>query len=164
MSRSKRFIYGKWYQYIPSKGIHCFDRLSIIWKSDLSDRIKRIFFQQRPPSFHFSNHPNKMNKRYKTLMEKQGWRVALLWTPSHKHGSIGRPTRTYRQNLCTDTGYSLEELPEEIDDSIEWQERVREIHASSATWWWYIYIYIYIYIYACLCMCMLMYIYIYIYI
>ena len=66
----------------------------------------------------------------------------LLWTPSHGRASVGRPTRTYLQQLCTDTWCSLEDLPGAID---EWWEIVREIRASSATWL-YIYIYIYIYI------------------
>ena len=28
----------------------------------------------------------------------------------------GRPARTYLQQLCTDTGYSPEDLPEAMDD------------------------------------------------
>ena len=64
------------------------------------------------------------------------------------------PARTYIQQLCADTGCSLEDLPEAMDDRERWQERVREIRADGTTWWWwYIYIhththiYIYIYIY-----------------
>ena len=56
----------------------------------------------------------------------------LLWTPSH-----GRPARTYIQQLCTDTGYSLEDHSGVMDDRDGWWERVREIHAGSATWWWW---------------------------
>ena len=42
---------------------------------------------------------------------------------------------TYLQQLCTDTGCCLEAM----DDRDEWQERVREIHASSMTsWWWWV--------------------------
>ena len=37
------------------------------------------------------------------------------------------------QILSTDTGYSLENLPEAIDDKDEWQERVWEIYASRMT-------------------------------
>ena len=66
----------------------------------------------------------------------------LLWALSHRHASVGRP-RTYLQQLCTDTGCSLEDLPEVIEDRDEWQERerVREICAWSTTWWqWWRYI------------------------
>ena len=44
----------------------------------------------------------------------------LLWTPSHGRASIGRPARTYLQQLCMDTGCSLEDLLEAIDDRDEW--------------------------------------------
>ena len=72
----------------------------------------------------------------------------LLGTPSHGRAKAGWPARTYIQQLCTDTGCSLEDLLGAMDDRDKWQERVSEIHAGSATWWWgYIYIYIYIYIY-----------------
>ena len=67
----------------------------------------------------------------------------LLWTPSHWWAKAGWPARTYIQQLCADTGCSLEDLPRAIDHRNGWQERVRETHAGSVTWW-YIYIYIYI--------------------
>ena len=40
----------------------------------------------------------------------------LLWTPSHGLARVGRPTRTYLQRLCTDTGSNLEDLQETMDD------------------------------------------------
>ena len=39
--RKPRLIYGKQHQYVTSEDI---DRLSVIWTSDLSDKIKRNFF------------------------------------------------------------------------------------------------------------------------
>ena len=36
--------------------------------------------------------------------------------------------------LCTNTGCSLEDLPKAMDDWDEWQERVRELRASSTAW------------------------------
>ena len=59
----------------------------------------------------------------------------LLWTPSHGWAKAGRPARTYIQQLCADTGCSLEDLPEAMDGSEGWRERVREIHADGTTWW-----------------------------
>ena len=35
----------------------------------------------------------------------------LLWTPSYGRPKVGRPGRTYTQQLCADTGCSLEDLP-----------------------------------------------------
>ena len=39
--------------------------------------------------------------------------VIIPWTPSHGQANIGRPARTYQQQLSTDTGCSLENLPED---------------------------------------------------
>ena len=61
----------------------------------------------------------------------------LLWTPAHGRAKVGPPARTYIQQLRADTGCSLEDLPRAIDEWGGWQERVREIHASSAAWWWW---------------------------
>ena len=73
-------------------------------------------------------------------------RDILLWTPTHGHAKAGWPARTYIQQLCEDTGCCPEDLPRAMNDREEWRERVRDIHATSATWWWwwwYIYTYIY---------------------
>ena len=61
----------------------------------------------------------------------------LLWTPSHGQAKAGWTARTYIQQLCANTGYSLEDLLGAIDDRDRWWERVREICAGSATWWWW---------------------------
>ena len=68
----------------------------------------------------------------------------LLWAPSHRRAKVGRPARTYTQKICTDTRCSLEDLLRAMDDRDVWHKWVREVHASSMTWWW-LYIYIYIY-------------------
>ena len=57
----------------------------------------------------------------------------LLWTPSHGRAKAGRQARTYIQQLHADTGCSLEDLLEAIDDRVGWRERVREIRADSTT-------------------------------
>ena len=61
----------------------------------------------------------------------------LLWTPSHGWTKARRPTRNYRQQLCADTVYSLEDLPGAMDDREGWRERFSEIRAGSVTWWWW---------------------------
>ena len=57
----------------------------------------------------------------------------LLCTPSHGRAKAGRPARTYIQQVCEDTGYSPEDLPEAMNDRERWRERVREIRADSMT-------------------------------
>ena len=61
----------------------------------------------------------------------------LLRTPSHGRAKVGRPARTYTEQLCADTGCSPEDLPEAMDDREGWRERVRDIRADGATWWWW---------------------------
>ena len=55
----------------------------------------------------------------------------LLWTPSHRYTSVGQPNRSYLKQLCTDTGFSLEVLPEVLNDRNEWQQRIREISTDD---------------------------------
>ena len=54
----------------------------------------------------------------------------LLWTPSHGRAKVGRPARTYIQQLCADTGFSLEDLPGAMDDRYGWREKVWDIHVA----------------------------------
>ena len=61
----------------------------------------------------------------------------LLWTPSHGREKVGRPARTYIQQLCEDMGCSPENLPEAMNDREKWRERVRDIRAGGMiSWWW----------------------------
>ena len=62
-------------------------------------------------------------------------RDILLWTPSHVRVKIGRPALIYTRQLCADTGCGSEDLPESMDDTEGWIERVRDIRADGATWW-----------------------------
>ena len=61
----------------------------------------------------------------------------LLWTPTYWCAKVGRPARTYIQQLCEDTGCNPEDLPEAMNDREKWRERVRDIRAGGATWWWW---------------------------
>ena len=75
-----------------------------------------------------------------TLLEKWGraYSDVFLWTLSHGRASVGKLAKTYLQQLCPDTGCSIEDLPKAMDDGDMWQERVREIRASySPRWWWW---------------------------
>ena len=164
------------------------DRVSVIWRSGLTDKIKCSFFQaavvlillygcttwiltKRMEKKLDSNYTrmlqtiwNKSCRQHLTKQQLYGhlppimetiqvrrtkhvrhcWRSkdelisdTLLWTPSHGQAKAGQPARTYIQQLCADTGYSLEDLPGAMDDRDGWRERVREIYAGSKTWWWW---------------------------
>ena len=59
----------------------------------------------------------------------------LRWTSAYGQAKAGRPARTYIQQLCEDTWCSPEDLPKAMNDREKWRERVRDIRASSTTWW-----------------------------
>ena len=171
-----------------TKAWSAINRLSVMWKSDLIDKIKRSFFQAVVVSILLygyttwtltkqmekkldGNYPrilrailNKFWRQHpikqqlydhlppimKTIQVRQTWHARhcwrsrdelisciLLWTPLHKRAKVGWLARNYIQQLCTDTGCNLEDLPEARDDREEWWERVRDIHAGGATWWWW---------------------------
>ena len=89
------------------------------------------------PASHLTNHSNQTNKTCGTLLEKQGW--------THKQSSLMNsctwkcqcwPTSKDLHQLCADTRCNLEDLPGVMDDRDGWQERARELHAISVTWWW----------------------------
>ena len=61
----------------------------------------------------------------------------LLWTPTYGRAKAGRPAIKCIQQLREDTGCCPEDLPEEMNDSEKWRERVTDIHASGTTWWWW---------------------------
>ena len=159
------------------------NKLSIIWKSDLTDKMKRSFFRAAVASillygcttWTLTRRPEKkldgnctrmlralLNKSWrqhstrhqlyghlppitKTIQGRRTrhaghWRSrdelisdVLLWTPTHGRAKAGRAARTYIQQLCEDTGYSPEDLPEAMNDKEKWRERVRDIRITSTT-------------------------------
>ena len=168
------------------------NRLSIIWKSDLIEKMKRSFFQaavvsillygcttwtltkrlgkkldgnytrmlrsqlnkswwQHPTRHQLYGHWPPITKTIqfrRTRHAGHWWRNkekliidVLLWTPTYGQVKVGRPARTYIQQLCEDRGCSPEDLPELMNDREKWWERVRHIHASSTTWWWWWYLF-----------------------
>ena len=169
------------------------DRLSIIWKSDLTDKMKRSFFQaavvsillygcttwtltkrlerkldgnytrmlravlnkswrQHPTRPQLYGHLPPITKTIQVRRTRHAghcWRSkdelisdVLLWTPTYGCAKVGRPARTYIQQLCEDTGCNLEDLPEAMNDREKWRERVRDIRAGGATWWWWWWLYL----------------------
>ena len=143
------------------------DKLSIIWMSDLTDKMKRSFFPAAVMSIlqygwttwtltkrlektldgnytrllqailnkswrqHSTNHQvdghqppiTKTIQVRRTRHAGHCWRsrdelisYVLIWTPKYGRAKAGRPARTYIQQLCEDTGCSLEDLPEAMND------------------------------------------------
>ena len=61
----------------------------------------------------------------------------LLWTPTYGRAKAVRPVPAYIQQLCEDTGWCPEDLPEAMNDMEKWRVRVKDIRASGTTWWWW---------------------------
>ena len=79
------------------------------WKQHLTE--KQLYGQQLPISKTIQiRHAGHCWTNKNELLS-----IILLWTPSHRCASVGQPTRTYLQQLCMDTGRSLEDLPEAMD-------------------------------------------------
>ena len=68
----------------------------------------------------------------------------LRWTASHGGVSVGLSTKTYLQQLCSDTGCSLD-LPEAMNDTDKWWEKEIENQGNSCYQHDMGMIYIYIY-------------------
>ena len=49
-------------------------------------------------------------------------RDVLLWISTHGRAKAGRPSRTYIQQLCEDTGCCPEDLPGAMNDREEWRD------------------------------------------
>ena len=60
----------------------------------------------------------------------------LLWTPTYGQAKAGWPARTYIQQLCENTGWGPEDLPEAMNDREKWREIIKDIRAGGTTWWW----------------------------
>ena len=164
------------------------DRQSVIWKSDLTDKMKCSFFQtavisillygcttwtltkhmekkfdsnftrmllailnkswmQQPTKQQLYGHLSPITKTNHVRQTRRAgyrWKSRdklksniLLWTSSHGRAKAGRPARTYIQQLCADTGCSLEDQLKVTDNREGWRERLREICASGVIWWWW---------------------------
>ena len=157
------------------------DRLSIIWKSDLIDKMKRSFFQavvvsillygctnwmltkqlekldgnytrmlrailnkswrQHPTRHQLYRHLSPITKTIQARQTRRTghWcrsrdeliRDVLLWTLIYGRAKARRSARTYIRQLCEDTGFSSEDLPEVMNDREKWREWVRDIRASG---------------------------------
>ena len=57
----------------------------------------------------------------------------LLWKPKHGHANVGRPLRTYIDQLCEDSGCCAEDLPGATNDRDGWREIVMDICANCTT-------------------------------
>ena len=76
----------------------------------------------RPPATHHKNIQARRTRHAGHCWRSRGKLISdvLPLTPSHGRAKAGQPARTYVQQLYADTGYSLEDLPEAMDDRETW--------------------------------------------
>ena len=66
--------------------------------------------------------------------ERMNIQVTFSYGPLHTEEQV---LDNDLQQLCSDTGCSLEDLLEVMNDRDEWREKVWEIRSSGMTWWWW---------------------------
>ena len=57
----------------------------------------------------------------------------MLWRPTQGTTSVGRPSRTYINQLADDAGCLPEDLPGVMEDRTEWKERVKWVRDNLST-------------------------------
>ena len=59
------------------------------------------------------------------LTMKELARKIIFWSPKHGRRSVGRPTRTYTDQLADDTGLRIEDIPAAMLDRLGFRERIK---------------------------------------
>ena len=97
---------------------------------------------QQSSSYMATYHPSWKLPKLNEPDAGRSWRSrgmlisdVLWWTPSHGQAKACWPAWTYIQQLCVDTEYSPEDLPEAMNNREGWRERVRDIRADGMTRW-----------------------------
>ena len=134
----KRIIIKNETQFLPSSGrintavgMHYLDTKRLEKKLDCNyTRMLRAILNkswwQHPKRHQLYGHLSTIAKTIQVRRTRHAgycWRSmdvlisdVLLWTPTYGREKAGRPTRTYIQQLCEDTGCSPEDLPEVMND------------------------------------------------
>ena len=92
------------------------------WKQNLT---KQLLYGHRLPIFktiqiRWTKHVGNSRRSKNELISN-----VPIWTPSHGRASVGRPARTHLHHISTNSGNSLEDMHEAMDDRDKWQERDR---------------------------------------
>ena len=104
--------------------------LNISWKQHPT---KQDLYGHLPPISHVIRERQMRFAGHCWRSKEEIVRDVLLWTPKHGHTRVGRPSKTYINQLCEDTECLPEDLPNAMDDRDGWRERVRRIRAISTT-------------------------------
>ena len=130
-------------------------QLSVIWKSDLTDKMKRSYFQAVVMSILLYDHLPSITKTIQvrgTRLAGHSWKSrdelisdVLLWTPSHRWAKAGRQARTYIQHSVPIQDVSLKtywrqwtkenggEKGSEISGRMAWHDVSDQTHTHTHT-------------------------------
>ena len=112
--------------------------------------ILNKFWRQHPTKQQLYGHRPPITKTIQVRRTRHAghyWRSrdelisdVLQWNTPNGRAKVGRPARTYIQQLCEDTGCSPGDLLQVMNDREGWREGVRDIRACCTTrwWWWWI--------------------------
>ena len=91
----------------------------------------------RPLTSHFKNHSSKTKKTRGAQLEKLGRihkRGFFFLTPTHERASVGRPSKIFIDQLCTNTWCCLEDILRVMDDrDYRLRAEAKELRALSVT-------------------------------
>ena len=93
-------------------------------------------WRQHPTKLQTCDHQPLITKTIQLRRTRHAghcWRIKGELINDILRAKAGRFARTYIQQLCTDTGYRLQDHSGAMDDKDGWRERVRENRAGSAT-------------------------------
>ena len=121
------------------------DRLLVIWKSDLTDKMKRSFFQASVVSILLygcttwtltKSMEKKLDGNFTRMLGailNKSWRQHPTKQLVYSHLPLVTKTIKIRRTRHAGHCCSPEDLPETMDDREGWRDRVRDIRADSRT-------------------------------
>ena len=102
--------------------------LNISWKDHptkqrLYGKLKSVSSSIKERRLRFAGHCYRSKKELVSNV--------ILWQPKHGKTSVGRPRKTYYQQIAEDANCEVEDLHTLMSNRDEWRERVQMIRAIS---------------------------------
>ena len=101
--------------------MHCFCLSQILQSTHIHTHTEQLYGHM-PPIWQTIQVKWTIHWRHYWRRKYEHIRDVLLWTPTHGHTSVDRPTNTYVHYLLADNGCSQKDLPEAMDDRYSWRE------------------------------------------
>ena len=140
-----KFTYlGSWYQHATSKAWTAIDSLSVIWKSDLSDKMKRSFFQAVIVSILLYGCTTwtltkRMEKKLDSNYTRMLWAILnKFWrqhpTKQQLYGYLPLITKTIKIRRTRHVGHCWRSSAELVSDVLLWTPSYGRAKAGCPAW------------------------------